>query len=385
MIIDKLKVKNYKSLEDVEVPLRSLTVLVGPNNAGKSNTLDCIEFLKDLAYMGPPAVGRRNGFHDIVWGGDLGRAIDIRLEGWIGDGRPQRPFAYEVGVSGGQIAYSISKEIFKLRADSREVKLLELSGDRQWVTWSEEDPGQQTGAWGWSEQRLAIRQMQGSQDRRHLSLAAFASAVADWTLYRLVPSRLGSASPARKESYLMGEGENLATVLLTIQSEDRKAFQELESYLKAAVPEIEEFSVGLTEDQRAYPRWRELGLPSGFMVNQWMSSDGTRQILALLALRFAPRLPHLVCIEEPENFIHAGLLEFVADLLRSISKKTQLLVTTHSPYLVDHLSPDDLLIVEKTDGKTRVRGISESESVKEAVKVLGLGELWYSGAIGGTP
>ena len=62
MIIEKLKVKNYKSLEDVEIPLRPLTVFVGPNNSGKSNVFDCLEFVRDLALMGSQAVGIRGGF-----------------------------------------------------------------------------------------------------------------------------------------------------------------------------------------------------------------------------------------------------------------------------------------------------------------------------------
>lgn len=386
MIIEKLRVKNYKSLEDVEVPLRPLTVFVGPNNSGKSNIFDCLELIKELAFLGPQAVTRRGGFRDIVWGGDLKRAIDIRLDGRIGDAEGgQRRFEYEVGITGGEIAPLITKELFTLHKGGVEMKLLELIGDRNWHTWSEEETSQQAGGWGSSEQRLGIHHVRGSQDQRQRTLAAFAAAVEGWGFYKLAPSIMGSAAPARKEASLMGGGENLASILLSIQSEDRKTFGELESYLSAVVPEIEQLSVALTEDGRAYFRWRERGLPSDFKVSSWLSSDGTRQILALLALRFAPRLPPLIRIEEPENFIHPGLLELVADLLRSISKRTQLLVSTHSAYLLNHLSPEDLVIVEKEDGKTRVKPLKGRKGIRDALKVLGLGELWYAGHIGGVP
>lgn len=386
MIIEKLRVKNYKSLEDVEIPLRPLTVFVGPNNSGKSNIFDCLEFLKELAFLGPQAVTRRGGFRDVVWGGDLKRAIDIQLEGRMGDGegRP-RCFKYLLEITGTEIAYHISKETFVLYQDGLETKLLERGEGPQIRTWSELEPSQETGVWSLREARLGIYRFQGSQDPQHHSLASFASSLADWGFYRLTPSRMLSPGPARKEAYLLAEGDNLGSVLLSIQSEDRETFNELEAHLKVAMPEIEDFSVALTEDGRAYPRWREKGLPSDFRIKQWMSSDGTRQILGLLALRFASKLPPVVCIEEPENFIHPGLLELVADMLRSIARKTQLLVSTHSPYLVDDLSPEDLLIVEKTDGRTRLTGVLESEGVRDAIRVLGLGELWYSGAMGGVP
>lgn len=411
MIIEKLKVKNYKSLGDVEIPLRPLTVFVGPNNSGKSNIFDCLEIVKELAFLGPQAVTSRGGFRDIVWGGDLKRSIDIELDGQIEDGQgQQRPLKYEVSLTGGPITYSISKELFslsivgfeeQLHAQGKvqksilegrsvevpkgppEQKLLELSGGRNLSTWSEEAPHRQT-VWGSSENRLGISQVRGSQDPQHSTLASFVAAVESWGFYKLAPSSMGSAAPARKEASLTAGGENLASILLSIQSEYRKAFSELESYLSAAVPEIEEFSVGLTEDGRAYFRWREKGLPADFKVGSWLSSDGTRQILGLLALRFAPRLPPLLCIEEPETFVHPGLMEWIGDLLKSLSRKTQVLVATHSPYLLNQFSPKDLMVVEKKDGRTQVKPL-KGKGITEALKVLGLGELWYSGDIGGVP
>lgn len=383
MIIEKLRVKNYKSLEDVEILLRPLTVFVGPNNSGKSNILDCLELVKELAFLGPPAVSRRGGFRDLVWGGDLKREIAIHLEGRIGDGGGQQRFEYEIGLSGGEIAHAIAREVFTLHRGSLRIKVLERSGERQWTTWSEEAPGQETGKWGSSEERLAINQLRG--DRRHPALGSFAAHVANWGFYRLAPAGMGSSGPARKETHLSEAGENLPSVLISIQSEDRRTFSELESYLKVAVPEIEEFTLGLTEDNRAYFRWREGGLPTDFNVKSWMSSDGTRQILGLLALRFGLRVPPLVGTEEPENFIHPGLLELVAGLLRSISARTQMLVSTHSPYLLNYLSYKDVVVIEKKGGKTQVKGLNGKKGIKEAQKVLGLGQLWYSGHIGGVP
>lgn len=412
MIIEKLRVKNYKSLEDVEVPLRPLTVFVGPNNSGKSNILDCLEFVKELAFLGPPAVGSRNGFHDMVWGGDLKRAIDIELVGQIEDGEGhRRPLKYEVSLTGGPVIPTISKESFSLsivdfeeqlhwqgRIQKKllegrsvevpegppELKLLERAGDFQVRTWSEQEPERETGVWGLGDARLGISSLRGSQDPRHRTLASFASALGDWAFYRFQPRYMGSPGAARKETQLLERGDNVASILISIQTEDRKTFGEIESYLKAAVPEIEELSVGLTEDQRAFFRWREKGLPSDFKVSSWLSSEGTRQILGLLALRFAPRLPPLVCIEEPDNFIHPGLMELMADLLKSMSTKTQVLVSTHSPYLLNQFLPEDLLIVEKKEGKTQIT-VPKGKKIREALKVLGLGELWYSGDIGGVP
>ena len=73
----------------------------------------------------------------------------------------------------------------------------------------------------------------------------------------------------------------------------------------------------------------------------------------------------------------------IIDLLKNASQKSQVLVTTHSPYLVDLLQPEDLFIVEKQEGKTIVRKAEDKKEIQKLLKTLGLGELWYSGSLGG--
>lgn len=388
MIIEKLRVKNYKSLEDVEVPLRPLTVFVGPNNSGKSNILDCLEFVRDMGIMGPQAAGTRGGFEFVVWGGDLKRAIEIQFSGKIEDGKGRTQyFTYEIGIAGimGSPAnYLLANEKFALHRDGVEWKLLERS-DSGTKTWSELELGQETGRWGNGQPQLGIFNFaRGTRDPRHRTMASFVSALSDWGFYKLAPTTMSAPRPARKEAYLLEDGENLSSILATIQSEDRRTFAELERYLKAALPEVQELLIALTEGSQAYFRWKEKGLPGNFNVPSWNSSSGTRQILALLALRFGSKARPLICIEEPENFIHPGLMELVADLLKSVSLNSQVLVSTHSPYLLNQFLPEDVLIVEKKEGKTQLRP-PRGKKIKEALKVLGLGELWYSGDIGGVP
>jgi predicted ATPase len=122
-------------------------------------------------------------------------------------------------------------------------------------------------------------------------------------------------------------------------------------------------------------------------------SDGTLRLLGHLATLYLPQPPPLVCFEEPENYVHPRLLELIVDLLKypptpnpsREGSETQVLVTTHSPYLIDRLEPEDLMIVEKKEGKTEVKGVDDIKEIKEALKTLTLGEMWYSGDLGGVP
>jgi len=89
--------------------------------------------------------------------------------------------------------------------------------------------------------------------------------------------------------------------------------------------------------------------------------------------------------EELENYIHPRLLELMVDIIRNAAERTQILLTTHSPYLVDLLTPEELYIVEKKEGRTQVKRAAERKKIHDALQESGLGEMWYSGSLGGVP
>src|SRR5690606_24023930 len=114
-------------------------------------------------------------------------------------------------------------------------------------------------------------------------------------------------------------------------------------------------------------------------------SDGSLRFLCLLALLCDPAPPPLICIEEPEIGLHPDLLNRVARLLIEASKRTQIIVTTHSDLLIDAFSerPEDVVVFEKHDGATRMKRLDEAE-LASWLEEYRLGELWTRGRIGGT-
>ena len=114
-------------------------------------------------------------------------------------------------------------------------------------------------------------------------------------------------------------------------------------------------------------------------------SDGTMRFIALLTILCHPRPPELICIEEPELAMHPDVMPLLADLLRSASERTQVIVTTHSPDLVDQFTvePDAVVVCERGfDGGTQLKRLS-SEELKEWLTEYRLGEMWQKGVIGG--
>lgn len=121
-------------------------------------------------------------------------------------------------------------------------------------------------------------------------------------------------------------------------------------------------------------------------------SDGVLVFISLLTAIYAPNSPKIFCIEEPEKHIHPCLLRFLFDKLTDLAYNTsnpvQILVSTHSPYLLNYFKDrtDEVVIVEKNKATTRFIPLKEHEYLLQEKKDgFTLGDLWFSGLIGGVP
>jgi predicted ATPase len=116
------------------------------------------------------------------------------------------------------------------------------------------------------------------------------------------------------------------------------------------------------------------------------ASYGTIRLLGILALLYDPEPPPLTCIEEVDHGLHPQALELLVWRLRDASQRTQLIIATHSPTLADRLTPDEMIICERRmDGSSAIPAISSAQ-IRNIVAASGgqpLGELWFSGALGG--
>lgn len=361
-------------------------VFIGPNNAGKSNIFDCFWFLSDFVKRrddSQTAVRERGGFEQIVFNGDyIGRTISLEFYGSIKVKDKERFYKYFIELEGDRRGNCRNKrETFSLVEDGEKVLLEFPTEQDKGVAYDE--TGAQTGSIWAGRDRPYLSQF---SDRDYYPiLGHFWHYVQDWAFFNLLPPLMRKSLPVRREFQLQSWGENLPVVLLGLRSESPQKFKEIEDLLRVAIPELEELTTALTshEPGQTYIRIREKGLTVS--IPAWGMSDGTLRMLGHLATLYSPSPPPLICFEEPENYIHLRLLELIVELLKNASHKTQVLVTTHSPYLVDRLEPEGLIIVEKKEGKTETKEVTDVKEIKKALKTLTLGELWYSGDIGGVP
>ncbi len=380
-MITSLKVRNFKSLENVELRLSSLHVLVGANGSGKSNLFDVFQFLRELAITGESAVHSRGGFSQLVWGGDLKRTMFFELHADLSnDATSATEIVYQLEIAGGPLHANIVKERLALlngKGQEQPILLYPYESNQAAIFYANGK--------AWEPPRMEGRLLlHYLQDEARSGVAAkFVKQLQSWASYNFEPSIMRRPNTVKQDYHLQRTGENFSSVLHSVQSEHAARFGEIENILKTALPETRRLFTALTKDSQTYASLEEASFP--LKIPAWAMSDGTLRLLAQLAASFSPEPPALSCFEEPENFLHPAWLALVADVLKSAATKSQILISTHSPYLLNFFSPEHLLVVEKEEGKSEYQSLKGRKRLKEALRVLGLGELWYSGELGGTP
>jgi predicted ATPase len=368
MKIEKLVAKNYKSLFQLSLPLKDFNVLIGRNNVGKSNILDCLSFLSELVIRPiTQALSARGGYDHVVYGGNEEEKVHIEVIIRTGNER----FGYMILFDKNKIvqerAWDVSSNSTLLdRGENAMVKFILFKGEPKEYTYSS------------SPVTSALMQFAMDPNLRLMSpiLAQILDFLRDWRFYKLNPSYLRTALDPRREYDIGKDGKSMPLVLHTLVSSNLPIFKEIERTLRSALPEIEELQSPLEEDGTTHVAIKEKSFKDSF--DHWQISDGTLSILAHLLIVFAPSKATLVCIEEPEDYVHPKLLKFLVDLLEA--SRTQILIVSHSPYLLDVVKPGNIFITRKIQGKTTCKTPRKRELAK-FLKELSLGELWVSGGL----
>jgi hypothetical protein len=214
--------------------------------------------------------------------------------------------------------------------------------------------------------------------------------------YRWIPRLLSlPVAPDSKRRFRMEtSGFGLASVLDDILGYDREAFTSLEHELREFFPQIRSiklvsepaFKTGVDDPeqipslQRADGKGIHLQYLDGHVVPAAQVSDGVLLVLAYLAILHSPEPPRMLLVEEPENGIHPQRLHDVLGILRKLTVRqqhTQVILTTHSPYVVDLFQPDEVTLCwMQSDGSVGTRRLSDSPLVNEKADVFTLGEIW---------
>lgn len=393
-----ISAQNFRSLKRVNVTLGPLNVLVGPNEAGKSNFLDLIEFLGDSAREDlAGALGKRGGYDRVRFRGErTSGPISIHVKANVTTHSSENaPDEYDLSFWTQKLA---SRDEHILRRNEEIVfKRTQGRGRRITVKGNKvELLDTREGRRPRGAERLALRgdSLALSTLRRLPSdeggdeIERFAELFTTFRVFNVDVARATRPGRVRHDESLRPDAANLATVLIAL-SADADRYEDYLDDARAMIPGFQgiEFEDYGSSAPTLAVKLVERGLRDATYLAD--ASFGTIRVLALLALLYDPNPPDLTCIEEIDHGLHPYLFDRLVERLREASARTQILVATHSPALVSRLRPDELVVVERAeDGSTRLPAISSRQIQQRYEAVDGrleLGELWFSGSLGGVP
>ena len=334
-----------------------LVVLVGPNASGKSSIIESLALLQANTRQDDVlgTLNRFGGYGSIVWGGETDRNIAIAVTGSSGT------YRLEMAYNGDPI---VTSELF---FGSGVHDYFERHGGS--FTYATETQGI-------SPRVSAIAQLPELAGK-------WTTAFGRWAFHHFYPRDMRAAQKIEKQYLLSETGDNLATVLHTLFSDRDPAFEEIEEFLMGIVPTVERLLSPIEGQSLTYAAIREKGVPNE--IGSRAMSYGTLFGLALGTALISPTPASLIAIEAPDTELHPYLMENVAEALLAASERSQVIITTHSPYLLNHLPAESVVVVEKQNGMTQCRPVGSSKELKKVIEMLGAGSAWYSGHLGGVP
>jgi len=206
-------------------------------------------------------------------------------------------------------------------------------------------------------------------------------------VYSIEPGKLREMQEPDSGTSLKSDGSNVTSVLREIERQSESDFERISAFLAAIVPNTKQVRVKKHGKSLSLEFTQEWGEKKRLKLEGFSMSDGTLRAIGLLAAVFQRPVPSLIAIEEPEATIHPGALDSVLDMLRHAAKRTQVVITTHSPDLLDAKWIEDrhLRIVEWTEGATRVAPVSEATRQALQTHLMSAGELLRSNALSPAP
>lgn len=390
LFLRRLAVENFRSLRAVEVHLAPLNVLVGPNGAGKSNLLDVIAFLGD-ATRGDlePALAKRGGFARLHFRGDPDANSPVRIEvetttGSTGEAADAYALSFTSVRSPNDPRHPTirRKEDFWLTEGAGEPRHISITGGRI------QFHGADAGTVSVREDSLGLSLLPRlSPERGGERVEALADLFASFRVFDVDVA--AARQPAQEEisDRLSDDASNLAAFLFYLARNHPDRFAELHRDVRAFIPGVEslEFTPIGGAGSGVVLNLVETGLRGSTRLRE--ASFGSIRALALLALLYDPAPPQLTCIEEIDHGLHPHILDRIVELLRQASHQTQFLIATHSPALVNRLKPDELIVCERGEDSSSHIPAIDPDTVRAMEQELrgeiGLGELWFSGALGG--
>lgn len=331
--LKKIHVTNFLSLKKVELPLKPLTVIVGPNASGKSNVLNALSLLNQMMnYEELPSV---EYIQDRLWG-NKARHITFQLQVEI----EKKPVIYEL-----ELKTASDNLYFDEKLSVNDVEVISIQRGEGGV-WDENG----TNETKYKSTKLALKSA-GDYGNKPIT-NVFKEFIKDWEFYDFEPDQIrgplvglpfflegpisGKSKKLRRAPKLNTDGSSLSALLSFWHENMPERFSSVSKSLAACT--------NIKIDHRTIDGEQQLCLLEGYKepILLKRASDGTLRLIAYYILLNEPELPPLIAIEEPERNLHPGALMDITNVLERLSERTQVIITTHSSQLLDTFSSESL-------------------------------------------
>lgn len=381
--IESLRVENYRALRKVELDnLTPMTVLLGPNGSGKSTIFDVFNFLSECFQFGLRHAWDRRG-----------RGKELKTRGSTGPimfelkyrEQPKDPvITYHLAIDEGAKGPEVVEEWLQWRRGQKgqPFRFLEfrkgvgraVSGELPDADDLRKDTTLR------ASDLIAVNTL--GQLAEHPRVAALREFITDWYVSYLSIDSTRNQPEAGPQERLSKGGENLPNVIQYLKEQHPERLEQIFTVLRQRIPRLERVEAEPMPDGRLLLQIKDA--PFEQPVLSKFASDGTMKMLAYLAVLYDPEPPRFIGIEEPENFLHPRLLPELAEECRSASERSQLLITSHSPFLLNAMRAEEVRVLYRDEqGFTQAVRACDIQGIPEFIKAgASLGYLWMEGHFG---
>ncbi|OGO50814.1 MAG: hypothetical protein A2148_03825 [Chloroflexi bacterium RBG_16_68_14] len=371
--IQRVQIRNYKSIGQASVVLEPFTVFVGPNGAGKSNFIDALAFVQEclsesieLAFKnrgGIGAVRRRSAGHPT----HIGIGLSVKL-----DSEMFADYAFEIAAKPTE-RFSVAKERCVVRQFMKYEHHFEVRNGE----FSKEIPGIRPKV---SPDRLALFAASATEEFRPVY-----DFLTSMRFYSIVPGRLRELQEPDPGDFLKRDGRNAAAVLKRIRDEDHggERYDRLCRLLSKVVEGVKRVDYRAIGQKETIQFKQDVGLKHPWTFDALNMSDGTLRVLGVFLAVYQPGQNSVVVVEEPEATVHPAVTEIVVEVLMDAANERQILLTTHSPDILDHkdLKDSQIRVVTMEQSRTLISPVSDSSRAAIRERLYTPGELLRSGEL----
>jgi predicted ATPase len=374
-ILRSLILKRFRSIPAETVSFDNPTFLVGQNGSGKSNFVDAFAFLAEA--MASPLQGvfdRRGGISPVrnrssrqSYPPNLGLVVTL---GAINGDTLSARYAFEIRALK-NYGFEVVREQCVVNRKNGDREWFERLGDTFRSRQSKLQPA--------LEPSSLVLPLVGGDARFNGVFRVLSS----MRVYSIEPSKLREMQDPDSGTSLRSDGSNAASVLQEIERRSTDDLRRICELLETIVPKTTKVQTKKHGNKLSLEFTQEWAKSKKVKFESFSMSDGTLRALGLLTAVYQQPRPSLLVVEEPEATIHPGALGAILDLIRHAARHMQVVVTTHSPELLDAewIEDRNLRIVSWLEGATRITGVSESTRKALQQHLRGAGELLRSNAL----